>query len=134
MPVATPTSFTSVVLATFGPRTRHEQAGRLTRGAARRVLAGALTHHTQSGTLSIINFGETLPKTTREAAKFFRDEHGVLLLLAAEHSQMKRAVRNLANVRALAAHRVSMHDLAGARAVWVDAAALAVLAERCRKV
>ncbi len=116
---------------TFGPRARHEQTGTITRGAARRALAGALTAQTQAGRLHVIKFGEKIP-TLREAARFFQGEHGVLLLVAPEHLLVLRAVRNLARVRGMGAQHVSVHDLVGARQVWIDESALAMLEARCR--
>ena len=101
------------------------------RAMARRALSGVLTAHVQAGTLQLVSFADAAPTKTREAVVLLGAHGGLLLILADDKKGFMRVVRNVPKVTALTASRVSVRDVADARAVWVDVAALPQLEKRC---
>ena len=116
---------------TFGPRSRKARVVPPARAMARRALSGVLTAHVQAGTLQLVSFADAAPTKTREAVVLLGAHGGLLLILADDKKGFMRVVRNVPKVTALTASRVSVRDVADARAVWVDVAALPQLEKRC---
>ena len=115
---------------TFGPRSRHARVVPVPRSMARKALAGVLAAHLQSGTLKMVSVSSQ-PTKTREAAALVGPQRGLLFIVASEAAGFMRAIRNVPRVKAVSAARVSMSEVAGAREVWIDSAALPQLEKRC---
>ena len=119
---------------TFGPRSRKERVLSLSKTMARRALGGALAVHAERKTLEWFEVNDAaLPQKTRDVAEFFTAA-GTLVLLAEDHADLARAVRNLPNVRLVRASKVTARQILNAQRVWVDAAGLPELEKRCLPV
>ena len=101
---------------------------------ARRAFAGALAQQAAAGKLTVIDFGARVPTKTKEfVAKLPTDIRGLLILVAREHHEIIRVGRNVPAVSVQPVEQATIIDIIGAREIWIDAAALPVIAQRTSK-
>ena len=118
----------------FGPRSRKTRILPLPTAMARRAFAGALAQQAAAGKLTVIDFGARVPTKTKEfVAKLPTDIRGLLILVAREHHEIIRVGRNVPAVSVQPVEQATIIDIIGAREIWIDAAALPVIAQRTSK-
>lgn len=115
----------------FGPRSHKTHVLPMPVAMARRAFAGALGQHATAGTLTVVDFNETLPAKTKEfVAKLPTEMRGALILVAREHRGIMRTGRNVPYITVKLASQANIIDIIGAREIWIDADALPVIAQR----
>lgn len=117
---------------TFGPKPRKWNI-RLNRKVRRKALAGILSERLSEGNLRILRDLATTGKT-RELSEMLvnHDCSGrkTLLLVRNEDDLLKRASRNIPNLKAADASSVSIHDLVNSEVVLLSEEAIELLKER----
>jgi len=117
---------------TFGPKPRKWNI-RLNRKVRRKALAGILSERLSEGNLRILRDLTTTGKT-RELSEMLvnHDCFGrkTLLLVRNEDDLLKRASRNIPNLKAADASSVSIHDLVNSEVVLLSEEAIELLKER----
>lgn len=114
----------------FGPRVRREARSRMPHQQRQLSLAYALSAQAASGAVQVVRLPQSLPTKTKAVAALFGNTVRVLLILADEHEPLLTVVRNLPTVAALRVQDVNTADVAAAKMIWIDEAALPVLTNR----
>lgn len=116
----------------FGPKPRKWNI-RLNRKVRRKALAGILSERLAEGNLRIVRDLKSTGRT-REMADMLRDhechDRKTLLLVQDGDEMLKRASRNIPNLKAADASSVSIHDLVNSEVVLLSEEALELLKAR----
>lgn len=115
----------------FGPRTRHSAIKKLPHKARVQALRGALYLHVQLGSLDLVQFSKNDAPKTSNLREYIPRVAGLLIVVAAEHIAIGRALRNISHVRVVQGSEVTVRDLVHAQRVWLDEAALKHIERRC---
>jgi large subunit ribosomal protein L4 len=118
---------------TFGPRTRKERITSLSATARRRAFAAALSTHVEAGVLEVIQMPKEVPTKTKDVVKETAGKRALLVVVSQDNAAFAQAVRNLPSVRVATADQVTLEDVVWAQNVWLDEAALPVIAARSTK-
>ncbi len=86
--------------------------------------------HVNNKTLFVLRMPSAVPLKTKDVVADMHGKIGALVVLDESHKGLERALRNIPTVKVRYAHKVLPKDIVECHEVWIDEAAMPIIATR----